>query len=190
MRRFAAFGIVAATLLVLACDPSDDTVTSAVKSRLAEDAALKPSQVNVASKGGVVTLTGNVASQADKEQAVQIARGATGVSDVVDNLRVQDAATTSGAAASAGAEPAAAASSPPAEAEAGGTAHGVGAAVGGALKTAEEATVEAGKTTGSAVSDAAVATGHAAAKGGKAVGGAAKSFGAGVKEGVTGGGKK
>jgi BON domain len=190
MKRSAALGIIAATLLVLACDQSDDTVTNAVKTRLAENTALKASQVNIASEGGVVTLTGTVASQADKEQAVQIARGATGVSDVVDNLKVQDAATTSGTAASAGAEPAAAASSPATEAEAGGTAHGVGAAVGGALKTAEEATVAAGKTTGTAVSDAAVATGHAAEKGGKAVGGAAKSFGAGVKEGVTGGGKK
>jgi BON domain len=185
MRRFAAPGIMAATFFLLACDPSDDTVTASVKTRLAENATLKASQVEVATESGVVTLTGTVASQSEKDQAVQIAHGATGVTYVVDQLKVQDATTTGGATA-----PAATASGSAPAAESGDTAHNVGAAVGGALKTAEEATVDAGKTTGSAVNDAAVATGHAAAKGGKAIGNAAKGFGAGVKEGVTGGGKK
>jgi len=185
MRRFAASGIIAATLFLLACDPSDDTVTSAVKTRLSENAALNVSHVEVATESGVVTLAGTVASQSEKDQAVQTARGATSVTDVVDNLKIQDATTTTGASA-----PAATGSGPASGTESADGAHGVGAAVGGALKTAEDATVDAGKTTGSAVSDAAVATGHAAAKGGKAIGNAAKGFGAGVKEGVTGGGKK
>ena len=185
MRRFAWLGVIATTLLVLACGQSDDTVTGAIRTKFAENATLKTAQVNVATEGGVVTLTGSVASQADKEQAVQIARGATGVSNVVDNLKVQEPATPVAAS-----EPAVAGSAPSAAAEADGGAHGVGAAVGGALKTAGDATVQAGKATGAAVSDAAVATGDAAAKGGKTVGGAAKNFGVGVKDGITGGAKK
>jgi len=47
---------------------------------------VKASQINVDTKDKVVTLSGNVDSDQAKAKAVEIARGTTGVRDVVDNL--------------------------------------------------------------------------------------------------------
>jgi hyperosmotically inducible protein len=67
----------------------DGTVTVKVKTALMTDPALKPSQISVGTKDGVVTLAGTVESQTLKERAAQIAQSVSGVQSVVDNLTVK-----------------------------------------------------------------------------------------------------
>jgi len=88
-KRFAGLTCaIAVVLLTAACAQSDVGITTSVKSRLAADDTVKAYQINVDTKEGVVTLTGEVPSQAAKETAVQIARSTDGVASVVDNLTV------------------------------------------------------------------------------------------------------
>jgi hyperosmotically inducible protein len=63
---------------------------------MAADDTVKAYQVNVDTKNGVVTLTGDVDSALAKERAVQIARNTDGVRDVVDNITVTESAPTGG----------------------------------------------------------------------------------------------
>src|SRR5262249_3254653 len=73
-------------------------ITTAVKTKMATDDTVKASEINVDTNHRVVTLTGTVDSQAAKDQAVLIARGTKGVTDVVDRLEVNRAeAPTTGA---------------------------------------------------------------------------------------------
>jgi osmotically-inducible protein OsmY len=67
----------------------DGTVTVKVKTALMTDPALKPAQISVGTKDGVVTLAGSVESQTLKERAAQIAQSVSGVQSVVDNLTVK-----------------------------------------------------------------------------------------------------
>jgi osmotically-inducible protein OsmY len=67
----------------------DGTVTVKVKSALMTDPALKPLQIQVDTKDGVVTLAGAVDSPELKERATQIAQSVSGVQSVVDNLTVK-----------------------------------------------------------------------------------------------------
>jgi hypothetical protein len=84
----------AAVLLATACAQTDAGITTKVKSKLAADDTVKAYQIDVDTRNKVVTLTGNVDSQAAKEQAVSIARGTEGVADVVDNIIVAGGGTT------------------------------------------------------------------------------------------------
>src|SRR6266536_358560 len=54
--------------------------------------AVACAQTDVDTKDKVVTLSGNVDSQAAKDQAVALARGTEGVADVVDNITLKTAA--------------------------------------------------------------------------------------------------
>jgi hyperosmotically inducible protein len=67
----------------------DGTVTVKVKSAIMTDPALKPLQISVETKDGVVTLAGAVDSQELKERAAQIAQSVSGVKSVVDNLTIK-----------------------------------------------------------------------------------------------------
>lgn len=87
---------VAAAVLATACAQTDAGITTKVKTKLAADSTVKASQIDVDTKNKVVTLTGTVESQAAKDQAVTIARGTTGVADVVDNLTVAGASMPKG----------------------------------------------------------------------------------------------
>lgn len=78
----------AALLFSVACAKSDAGLTTKVKSKLAADPAVSAIQINVDTKNGVVTLSGNVDNEAAKTQAVALARGTEGVTDVVDNITV------------------------------------------------------------------------------------------------------
>jgi hyperosmotically inducible protein len=81
-------GILAAVAFAIACAQSDAGITTKVKSKLAADDTVKAYQIDVDTKDKVVTLSGNVDSQAAKDQAVAIARATEGVADVVDNITV------------------------------------------------------------------------------------------------------
>jgi hyperosmotically inducible periplasmic protein len=64
----------------------DASVTAAVKTALLADTTISGRRIDVDSREGVVTLSGVVRSQAEKEIALQIARDATGVREVRDRL--------------------------------------------------------------------------------------------------------
>jgi hyperosmotically inducible periplasmic protein len=94
---FGLLGAVAmATTMTAACAQSDAGVTTAVKSKFAADDTVKAHTINVDTKDRVVTLKGEVDSDATRAQAVTLARTTDGVRDVVDALVVtpKPAATT------------------------------------------------------------------------------------------------
>jgi osmotically-inducible protein OsmY len=64
-------------------------LTAKIKSKMALDDAVPAASIDVDSAEGVVTLSGRVRSEAERERAVRLARETDGVSRVVDRLRVQ-----------------------------------------------------------------------------------------------------
>jgi hyperosmotically inducible protein len=94
LQRCAA--VLAAAILTVACSQTDAGITTNVKTKLAADDTVKAYQVDVDTRNGVVTLSGDVETTAAKEQAIRIARGTGGVRDVIDQLRVNEAAATAG----------------------------------------------------------------------------------------------
>jgi hyperosmotically inducible protein len=67
---------------------TDAAVTSAVKAKLLADTTVGGLKIDVDTTDGVVTLTGDVASKAEANEAMRLARGTEGVRSVVDKLRV------------------------------------------------------------------------------------------------------
>jgi hypothetical protein len=96
MKKLAGLASAAALLFTVACGQTDAGITTAVKSKLAADDMVKAYQVDVDTNNKVVTLSGDVATEAQKDQAVMIARNTDGVSDVIDRLRVSPTAATTG----------------------------------------------------------------------------------------------
>lgn len=82
----AVFGAVA---LSVACGESDPGITTKVKAQLVANDLVKARNIDVDTKGRVVTLTGTVQSELEEAKALEIARGTEGVVDVVDNLAVR-----------------------------------------------------------------------------------------------------
>ncbi len=78
--------------------PDNDALAQQVQQKLSTEPALK--NVQVEAKKGVVTLSGSVASKADRKQAEELAKSVPGVKKVHAKLKVNPnaAATTSGAA--------------------------------------------------------------------------------------------
>jgi hyperosmotically inducible protein len=68
----------------------DDTVTtSKVKAALMDDKDVKSGQINVETKGGIVSLAGFVSRDSIKRRAVEVAKGVSGVKRVVDAMYVK-----------------------------------------------------------------------------------------------------
>ena len=67
---------------------TDAAVTSAVKTKFLADAAVSGLKIDVDTKAGIVTLNGMVASKAEADRAVSLARDTNGVKGVVNNLRI------------------------------------------------------------------------------------------------------
>lgn len=171
MKRFA--GLLAGASLVgaIACGASDPGITTAVKTKMAADPVVKAYQVDVTTRNGIVTLTGDVNTSSAREQALRIARGTDGVTDVIDRLNVTDVAATSGRLERFGG---AVATDKDTEAAA---KRGAAAATSG--------TVGAAESVGDAAKRAAKATGEAAEKAGKATADAAKKATGTVRDAVT-----
>jgi hyperosmotically inducible periplasmic protein len=93
MRKVCHFILAGAIAIAAACSSTDPGVTTAVKSKLAADDTVKAYQIDVDTKGGVVTLSGAVETQAAKDRAVQLARETEGVASVEDKLTVNPSAT-------------------------------------------------------------------------------------------------
>jgi len=75
---------------------SDASITTAVKTKLTADKMVGGLEIDVDSRHGVVTLSGPVRSAAERAQAVRLARNTKGVTRVVDNLKIDATAATSG----------------------------------------------------------------------------------------------
>ena len=67
----------------------DGALTSKIKAKMALDDTVKALKVDVDTENGVVTLTGTIYSEAERERALALARETDGVSQVVDRLQIK-----------------------------------------------------------------------------------------------------
>ena len=86
--------LIAAPLATAACGKTvgetidDTTITTRVKTAMLNDPAVGGLRIDVDTFKGTVTLSGRVKSQAEKEQAIALARMIDGVTEVKDALQV------------------------------------------------------------------------------------------------------
>jgi hyperosmotically inducible periplasmic protein len=66
----------------------DTTITTRVKTAMLNDPAVGGLRIDVDTFKGAVTLSGRVKSDAEKQQAIALARGINGVTEVKDALQV------------------------------------------------------------------------------------------------------
>lgn len=71
---------------------SDSAITNAIEAKLYRDPALKTQDIHVSTQQGVVTLTGTVDTQAQREAADRIASYQPGVAKVIDSMTVTESA--------------------------------------------------------------------------------------------------
>jgi hypothetical protein len=76
-------------LALVACSkaPSDVATSDAIKGRFYSDPQLKAENVQIVVANGEVTLSGQVSSDAVRQQAVTVAQGTDGVKKVIDQLQ-------------------------------------------------------------------------------------------------------
>ena len=93
-RRMTLFPLVVAISMIapifIGCHHStnDNTITSDIQSKVASDPATKDSHVNVSSKDGKVTLSGDVSSPAAKQKLDEIAQAEPGTTGLEDKTNV------------------------------------------------------------------------------------------------------
>src|SRR5216683_2566005 len=110
--KIAVLALVPMLAMSVSCSrigkPSDDAITTDIKARMFSEPALKAATVDVVSKQGEVTLTGQVPDDAARLAAYKIASETKGVSRVNDQMSVAAAQMTAPqpAAAAPQAEPA------------------------------------------------------------------------------------
>ena len=85
----------------------DAWVTSKIQAKYFTDPDVKGLDIDVTTRDGVVTLAGTVEGQAERRQAVAIARNTDGVREVQDQLQLRGGAEADSAAGTAGREAAA-----------------------------------------------------------------------------------
>ncbi len=68
-----------------AVQPNDDAITTDIKAKMFSEPSLKAASVNVVSKDGIVTITGQVPDDAARTTAERIASQTTGVKQVIDS---------------------------------------------------------------------------------------------------------
>jgi osmotically-inducible protein OsmY len=66
----------------------DTTITTRVKTAMLNDPQVGGLRIDVDTFKGAVTLSGRVKSEAEKQQAISLARGINGVAEVKDALQV------------------------------------------------------------------------------------------------------
>ena len=94
LRHLVLALLVAVPLMTVACGKTvgetidDATITTRVKTAMLNDKDVGGLRIDVDTFKGVVTLSGRVKSQAEKAQAVAIARRTDGVVEVKDALQV------------------------------------------------------------------------------------------------------
>ena len=95
--RLVLTGIGVAGLLFVSCtkkSADDQSLTSAIQSRLYADDSTKAANIKVDVKSGVVTLSGDVPSSDVELEAMKVANGTPGISSVSDQMKVNTAAAS------------------------------------------------------------------------------------------------
>jgi hyperosmotically inducible protein len=67
----------------------DGRLTSKIKAKMALDDSVKALDLNVDTKDGVVTVRGDVRSEAERQRALALARETTGVKQVIDQIQIR-----------------------------------------------------------------------------------------------------
>lgn len=92
-RSWAAVLLIAAPLTI-GCGKTvgetidDTTITTRVKTAMLNDPSVGGMRIDVDTFKGAVTLSGRVKSQAEKDQAIALARTVSGVTEVKDALQI------------------------------------------------------------------------------------------------------
>ena len=100
MRKYkiAVLALVLMSAMSVSCSrigaPSDDVITTDIKAKMFSEPALKAATVDVVSKNGEVTLTGQVPNDAARLAAYKIATETKGVSRVNDQMSIAVAEMT------------------------------------------------------------------------------------------------
>jgi osmotically-inducible protein OsmY len=68
---------------------TDGSITAKIKAKMALDDSVKALDIDVDTRGGTVTVSGIVASTAQRDRALQLARETDGVTQVVDKLQIK-----------------------------------------------------------------------------------------------------
>jgi len=68
---------------------SDSALTAKIKSKMALDDHVEARDINIDTSATIVTLTGIVKSNDERDRAVRLARDTEGVTKVVDRLQVR-----------------------------------------------------------------------------------------------------
>ena len=68
---------------------SEGGLTAKIKAKMALDDTVKALNLDVDTNGTVVTITGTVATQAERAKAVQLAKETEGVTQVIDRIQVK-----------------------------------------------------------------------------------------------------
>jgi osmotically-inducible protein OsmY len=86
-----AMALLLGLALGVGCAATDAGLTVKVKSKLAADSSVSANEIDVTTEDKVVTLSGTVDSEAERELAVELARETKGVIDVRNQLLVRNA---------------------------------------------------------------------------------------------------
>lgn len=68
----------------------DSYLTSAIKTKLVGDIALKSFDIHVVTKNGVVTLSGTLPNTDLRDEAIRTAKSVDGVKDVVSEIKISN----------------------------------------------------------------------------------------------------
>src|SRR5437588_6902589 len=68
---------------------ANGAITAKIKSKMVLDDLVKARNIGVDTDGSIVTLTGVVGSEAERQRALQLAKQTKGITSVIDHLRVQ-----------------------------------------------------------------------------------------------------
>lgn len=96
----SAFALAIMLALTIACasKPDDARISSDIQSKFSQDSGLSSKQLSVQSANGVVTLSGTVDNDAQRDAASRQAASVAGVKEVVNNLKVGTVAAAAPAA--------------------------------------------------------------------------------------------
>jgi hypothetical protein len=95
-KLFSVILLLGILAIGLACTkaPDDSQLTSQIQSKLAQDSGLHDKQITVQTSGGVVTLSGTVENETQREAAARYASATPGIKEVVNNLETASASAT------------------------------------------------------------------------------------------------
>jgi len=100
MRRYLWLSLISLALISVGCSRmgigarSDSQIATDVQGKINGDNSLPDKQITINANNGVVTLSGNVSSDAARNQAASDAGQVQGVKTVINNLEVNPGATT------------------------------------------------------------------------------------------------